>query len=152
MPEDHLKHIEFHSIRPRIRVETTYNPVRFCKVLSRNLENTELRIDGQVYHNYATIFPLEEDQHYWSPQLTVTIEPAENRQFDQGTLWASTNRMDPVCILLFHHWVCSFYHFNDRALLLVTRQGCFHTLVRTCASAALLIAIPGRLAGAKVRT
>ena len=34
----------------------------------------EAPCDGKVRYGYVSLFPKEEDRHYWSPHLSVTIE------------------------------------------------------------------------------
>lgn len=77
LSHDHLEHIEFHRIRPRIRVESVLTPDQIYENISENLEKYNPKIEGTVLPGYASISPSEADQHYWSPQLTITFEPKD---------------------------------------------------------------------------
>lgn len=84
MSEKHVEHIKFHRIRPRINLETDFSPDQLCALFSEKLENNEFEIEGTVLSNFISIAPIKKDQHYWSPQLTVTIEETENGSLIRG--------------------------------------------------------------------
>lgn len=84
MSPDQLEHIKFHRIRPRIRAESTFTPDHIYEVISENLEKSNPKIEGTVLPGFATISPSKADQHYWSPQLTMTIERTENGSLIRG--------------------------------------------------------------------
>ena len=71
MKEDSIEHIKFHRIRPRIHLETHYSPHQLRDIFLRNLKLHETKIKGTVMTNFINIAPVETDQHYWSPQLTI---------------------------------------------------------------------------------
>lgn len=84
MSKEHVEHIKFHRIRPRIHLETHFSPDQLCAVFSEKLESNEFKIEGTVLSNFLSISPVKQDQHYWSPQLTVTIEETENGSLIRG--------------------------------------------------------------------
>ena len=84
MPEQHLEHIKFYRIRPRIRVETEYTPDQLRELISERLNQSGSKIEGTVMSNFINIEPLKADQHYWSPQLAVTIEETERGSLLRG--------------------------------------------------------------------
>lgn len=73
--------IHFRRVRPRVRFYSTLSSDEIITEIRRQLRSGVCNCNGQVTKNFATIYPPEEDQHYWSPQLTITIEEDE-----QGTL------------------------------------------------------------------
>lgn len=84
MSEKHLKHIEFTRIRPRIRVETNISAEQIRMIISKRLDDPKTSIEGTILSNYGSIFPKQEDQHYWSPQLTFTIEETQGGCLIEG--------------------------------------------------------------------
>ena len=70
-------HIEFTRVRPRIRVHSDYSPDEIIQRISSFLEQEECNCDGKYMKDFATIMIPEEEQHLWSPQLTLTIEKME---------------------------------------------------------------------------
>jgi hypothetical protein len=84
LPEEHLEHIKFKRIRPRIRVETDYTPDQLSDLFKENLKQSGSKIDGTVMSNFISIEPLKADQHYWSPQLAITIEETEHGSLMRG--------------------------------------------------------------------
>ncbi|NGP77333.1 hypothetical protein G3570_11855 [Balneolaceae bacterium YR4-1] len=84
MSQEQLEHIKFQRIRPRIRVESTLSPDQIYENISENLEKYNPKIQGTVLPGYATISPAEANQHYWSPQLTISIELKENGSLIRG--------------------------------------------------------------------
>lgn len=84
MCKNHLKHIEFKRIRPRIKVTTSKTPDALFDIISVNLNDNKHKIEGNILPNFLTIYPPQEEQHYWSPQLTLTIEQLENGSLIRG--------------------------------------------------------------------
>lgn len=84
MSEEHVEYIKFHRIRPRIRLETHHSPNQLCDIFSRKLNEDDSKIEGTVLPNYIYIEPIKKDQHYWSPQLTITIEEKEDGSVIRG--------------------------------------------------------------------
>ncbi|MGM0588568.1 MAG: hypothetical protein ACQETE_09160 [Bacteroidota bacterium] len=83
MSEQHLEHIKFTRIRPRIQFEYPDSPSAFSATVKKSLQQQN-KIDGDVLSSFITIYPVEEDQHYWSPQLTLTIEETEHGSLIRG--------------------------------------------------------------------
>lgn len=84
LSEKHLEHIKFTRIRPRIRVESNFSAEQIRKIISKRLDDPGTSIEGTILSNYGTIFPKQEDQHYWSPQLTFTIEETQEECLIEG--------------------------------------------------------------------
>jgi len=60
-------------IRPRFKEELSQTVDQFKILLSQALENTD-EFTGLVSDNYCVIKIPNADRHYWSPQLTISIE------------------------------------------------------------------------------
>lgn len=60
-------------IRPRFKEELNQSVEQFKSLLDHALEQTE-EFTGLVSDNYCVIKIPTVDRHYWSPQLTISIE------------------------------------------------------------------------------
>jgi uncharacterized membrane protein len=69
--EDHIK---FRSIRPKIYVETDLSVEEIHQRVKNYLSKADCRCKGQITKGYASLFPPEGEQHFWSPQLTITMQ------------------------------------------------------------------------------
>ncbi len=70
--------IEFKRIRPRIHLETNFTPDEINKRIRKQLSEENDLCTGTSTKGFATICPPEKEQHFWSPQLTITLETDEN--------------------------------------------------------------------------
>lgn len=77
-------HIHFKRVRPRIRLESELSPEEITNTIRTNLREGFCPCNGQVTANYATIYPPLDEQHYWSPQLTITLEENEDKTLIRG--------------------------------------------------------------------
>lgn len=77
-------HIQFRRIRPRIYVESPLSSEEIIATIKRELAEGQDHCSGQTTARYATIAPPEPDQHFWSPQLTITIEESEQGSVVRG--------------------------------------------------------------------
>lgn len=77
-------HIHFRRIRPRIYVESTLSSQEIIKKIKEELRDEQVLCSGQATARFATICPPEQDQHFWSPQLTITIEEKEEGSVVRG--------------------------------------------------------------------
>ena len=84
MSEHSLRHIEFNRIRPRIHYQTPLSSADITALFSAKLNEKKSTLDGQVVDGFATIYPTKSDQHYWSPQLTITIEGNDTGSLIRG--------------------------------------------------------------------
>ncbi|MDZ7806956.1 MAG: hypothetical protein U5K71_07560 [Gracilimonas sp.] len=66
--------INFKRIRPRIYVETSLSPEEVNQRIRKQLKDECQVCSGESTKGYATICPPEEEQHFWSPQLTITLD------------------------------------------------------------------------------
>lgn len=73
-----IEHITFKRIRPRIRIESDLTSEKITDIIKEHLSKPGVACEGKVLPGFATVYPLKEEQHYWSPQLTLTIEERES--------------------------------------------------------------------------
>ena len=62
------------QIRPRFEISSDYSLDEIQDIMKKALKSGEAPCDGKVRYGYVSMFPREEDHHYWSPHLSVTIE------------------------------------------------------------------------------
>jgi hypothetical protein len=72
--------INFKRIRPRIYTETLLTPEEVNQRIRKQLREECTLCSGESTRGYATICPPEEDQHFWSPQLTITLDTDEDNK------------------------------------------------------------------------
>jgi len=84
LAEQPFQHIEFNKIRPRIRFESIHSAKTISNIISKKLKEDNSLIQGQVLSGFATIYPNHKDQHFWSPQLTITVEDLETGSLVRG--------------------------------------------------------------------
>lgn len=77
-------HIQFKRIRPKIYIETDLSPEEINARIKKELRNELTLCSGQSTTGYATICPLDKDQHLWSPQLTITLDKEEDKTRIRG--------------------------------------------------------------------
>lgn len=71
-------------IRPRFRKETSYSPQILKDRIKLALETNGEKCKGQIVDNHVILkIPLNQ-QHYWSPMLTLELEPTENGSLIRG--------------------------------------------------------------------
>lgn len=78
------EHIHFRRIRPRIKVKTNLSSEDINSRIKLLLKSEKASCEGQATQGFATIYPPEADQHFWSPQLTITIEESDEGNLVRG--------------------------------------------------------------------
>lgn len=78
------EHIHFKRVRPRIYAETELSSQELDTRIKEQLNDENTLCSGSSTNGYATICPLEQDQHFWSPQLTITIDTEEDKTQIRG--------------------------------------------------------------------
>lgn len=76
--------IHFKRVRPRIYVETNLSAEEIDNRIKNQLKNSQCSCEGSSTKGYATIFPREEEQHFWSPQLTITLDETDGKTKIRG--------------------------------------------------------------------
>ncbi len=77
-------HIHFQRIRPRIHFYSSKTSNEITGEIKTKLRSGLSSCQGQVTKNFATIYPPVDEQHYWSPQLTITLEEHEDGTLVSG--------------------------------------------------------------------
>ena len=77
-------HIQFRRVRPRIKVTTSKSSDEITSTIKERLRSGVCVCEGQVTSHFATIYPPAEEQHYWSPQLTITVEEKDGETLVRG--------------------------------------------------------------------
>lgn len=73
------EHLPAYRIRPRFRVATDFTSAQLVEKIKSSLDQKNAPCNGWVHiSGHGKLFILLEDQHYWSPQLSLTIEQTEN--------------------------------------------------------------------------
>jgi len=69
------------QIRPAFRRQLPCAPAKVIRYLKRELVQLDAPCTGSFYDRHAILDVPSDDQHFWSPQLSLDFEP-----FDGGTL------------------------------------------------------------------
>lgn len=72
------------SVRPRFKIETSFTSEQLLHRIKEALDKEDAPCTGQVHAEYATIYIPHKDQHYWSPQLTLSWEETESGSIFRG--------------------------------------------------------------------
>jgi hypothetical protein len=65
------------QIRPRFKVITQKSVAELTERLKNALAQSDAPCEGHVAVGYGKIYPPHKTQHYWSPQLTFSLETTE---------------------------------------------------------------------------
>ena len=70
-------HLPEYRVRPRFQIETSYPVDEVAEMIKSALEKEDATCHGSIRHGFATLYLPAEEQHYWSPQLTLTLEETD---------------------------------------------------------------------------
>lgn len=80
------------QIRPHFIHEAEEPPTAFQEKVVDHVENKEPRIQIKTFPDYLTLVIPDEDQHFWSPQLNLSISALEEGGTEvTGTYGPNTN-------------------------------------------------------------
>ncbi len=75
MNQDVEEHLPAYKIRPRFRVATSFSFEQLVAKIQNGLEKEGATCKGWIHiSGYGKLLIHEVDQHYWSPQLSLTLE------------------------------------------------------------------------------
>lgn len=74
---------EFH-VRPRFRRSSPLSPEQIQERIKNALEETDVPCQGRLIAGHATLFIPKRDQHYWSPQLSLSFEEENSGTLIRG--------------------------------------------------------------------
>ena len=71
-------------IRPRFRTETPLAPDAIKERIEQALESEEKKCTGKIVDNHVILKIPKNEQHYWSPMLTLELESTEKGSLIRG--------------------------------------------------------------------
>lgn len=74
---------EYH-VRPRFEAEVPYSLEDVTDRIRKGLNLEGTTIQGKIRKDFVTLQVPPEEQHFWSPQLTISIEKTENGSLMRG--------------------------------------------------------------------
>lgn len=69
--------IKLYKVRPRFKIETDWREEDLSNKIKVCLKNEGTKVTGEIKHGHAIISLPKNEQHYWSPQLTLSLENTE---------------------------------------------------------------------------
>lgn len=66
------------AIRPRFQYSSGLKPEEVLQALEQALNEDDAPVNGLVIDNHVYLRIPHEDQHFWSPQLSLEVETAED--------------------------------------------------------------------------
>ena len=82
-------------IRPRFKLSSSYSPTELVLKIKQTLQDSATNCYAEsLLNNYIVLKLKKEEQHFWSPQLTLSIDKLENGCFIRGlytpkpTIWS----------------------------------------------------------------
>lgn len=78
------KPVHFNRIRPRFKFEVPHNAREINQQIRKELDSGQCNCTGTTTDGFAYFCPKQKDRHFWSPQLTLTIEETENGSIVRG--------------------------------------------------------------------
>jgi len=73
-------------LKPRFRIEVDQVENQIMDNLKKRLNDENFNFRSQIANMHAVIDVPEEDEHYWSPQLTVEVIKEDNKTIVKGLL------------------------------------------------------------------
>ena len=105
--EHHFWRIE---LRPRLNFQTPYSVKEFVDRITLGVYSENAPCKARIVHDHIVLFIPPEQQHYWSPQLSLSIEEDE-----QGTIITGLYGPRPAVWTMF----IFFYSFIAFCLLFI---------------------------------
>jgi hypothetical protein len=70
-------HLPFSEVRPRFQIQTEKSMDAIAADIRSALARPGATCRGQVNTGFISLYIPVEEQHYWSPRLTITLEEAD---------------------------------------------------------------------------
>ena len=70
-------HLPSYAVRPRFKIESTETMENISNKIKIALKAPNAPCTGKMKPRFFTLHIPEEEQHYWSPQLTITLDETE---------------------------------------------------------------------------
>ena len=78
-------------IRPRFKIYSDKSAVEIEHAIQKQLDKQPERCVGRVISNHITIGIPHEEQHYWSPQLGLSLEEEDEKTLIRGLYGPAPN-------------------------------------------------------------
>ena len=72
------------QLRPRFNLEIPFKPEEVQIKIKEKINKSETKITADIVTGFATLKIPENQQHYWSPELSLQIEEHENGSLIRG--------------------------------------------------------------------
>ena len=66
--------------RPKFKITSEKSTNEIVKLLTDGLEKTSLPVEGKIFNTHGLLRIKPEQQHYWSPQLSISFEESEDKK------------------------------------------------------------------------
>lgn len=83
--------LEFLEIRPRFKKQSPDDIDSLLEKLQHAIQTNETQIMGKITHQHATLNIPVDQQHFWSPQLTLSFETIDNKTLIRGLYGPNPN-------------------------------------------------------------
>lgn len=83
--------LDFLEIRPRFKKQTSDSIESLLEKLHAVCEAEKDSIHGSIVHHHATITIPTDQQHFWSPQLSLSFETVEDKTYIRGLYGPNPN-------------------------------------------------------------
>ena len=77
-------HLPHYRVRPRFKIETKFPMEHWEEKIRNGLMDEDANCLGKVTPGFVTLSLPIEEQRYWSPQLTITMEETEEGSILRG--------------------------------------------------------------------
>jgi hypothetical protein len=67
-------------VRPKFKITSDKKIDELVQLLTNSLEKTHLPVEGKVFNTHGLLRIIPTQQHYWSPQLSVSFEESEDHK------------------------------------------------------------------------
>lgn len=112
------EHLPTYQVRPRFQVETSFAAGEIEELLKLALQKENAPVKGRIYSGYGSFWLPPNEQHYWSPVLTLTTEESEESN-ENGILLRGMYGPRPTVWTMF----IFFYAFIGFALMVISMVG-----------------------------
>ena len=114
MSQNRNDHLPDSHVRPRFKIESPLGVEEVLEKIKNALAKKDATCKGLVIPGYVTLFIPPQEQHYWSPQLSLTIE-----EFKNGSLLRGLYGPRPTVWTVF----VFFYAIIGLAILIISMLG-----------------------------
>ena len=102
------------QVRPRFKIETPFSVEDLTGKIKSGLDQQDAPCKGRFVYGHVTLYLPPQEQHYWSPQLDLTLEES-----DKGSILRGMYGPRPIVWTMF----VFFYSVIGFSALVVTVLG-----------------------------